>query len=179
MASTNIKKEILLESLSTHRYLSWDQVISGADQILRLNLNLKPYLRLIIHSYLNGWVGRNSEYFNLELDQIIQKSKYDRIGSLLSDIETCWPEYNNIKPEQKPIVEHYYGFMQNFIYTMLETNLTKNKMDGVRYERPILKFDPMYHVKYEFDDEKVNRSYYELLLKNFKKERGKVPDFKL
>jgi len=168
MVSNNTYHELLLEVLSTHKYLTWKHVTNTANEIINLNLNQNEYYRLIIHTYQNGWIGRNSKEFNLKLDELIHKEDYSKIKELVSQFEICWPEYNKIQAEDLPLVKKYYHFMRNLIYTVLDDNLIQYK---------ILDFNEMLKVQYHFQND--SKCYYDSFLKDFKENGGKIPSFSL
>ncbi len=175
----NIKKEIILEVLSTHKYLIPSQVNVATKHILKLKLNNIQLIRFAIHGYRYGWIGRNSDYFNNKLYKIINNRSYNCIPNMLKSIDSCWPEFklNKHKLKQKniDIISKYYEFLQDFIHTALD--YYPKTWLGKVYERYIFRFDPMYDVEYNLNYKiaKTTKTFYDICLIIFEKDGGIVP----
>lgn len=173
------KKEIILEVLSTHKYLIPSQVNTSTKKILELDLNYEQLLRFAIHGYRYGWIGINSNYFNNKLDKIIYNGNYNSIPSMLDSIELCWPELelhrNKLSDKVLEMVSKYYEFFQDFVFTALD--YYPRTWPTQKYDRYVFRFDPMYDVNYNlnYENAKNSKTFYDICLIEFKKNGGVVP----
>jgi hypothetical protein len=169
-----IKHQLILEVLSSHSLVQPKHIQTGAKKILDLNLNDKMLARFLIHTYQNGYIGKNSYFFNQMLRKCLRKNKFEKIKSLLSDLSKTWPELsdsnNKITSKQMLVIQTYYKFHNDFVHTVL------NKI-----EKPIFFFDicPFYHVKYEVDFKKHDNNYYSKCLLKYKEQGGLIPSKQL